>query len=40
LTCIAEVINALRADPNWTDVEVTQVEMAVRRIIARLIDPE
>jgi hypothetical protein len=40
LTCIAEAIGELRADPNWTDAEVTQVEMAVRRIIARLIDPQ
>jgi hypothetical protein len=40
IACVAEFIEQLRSDPTWSEFDVNQVETTVRKILARLIDPE
>jgi hypothetical protein len=38
LSCLAEYVAELRADPAWTDREIGEVERAVHRILKLIVD--
>jgi hypothetical protein len=40
IVSLALVIDELHADPSWTDKEVREVEVALRRILARIVKSE
>jgi hypothetical protein len=40
IVSLAQVVDELRADPNWTSGEVRQVEMALRKILVRVVSRE
>jgi len=40
IVSLAQIVDELHADPNWTAREVRQVEIALRKILARLTERE
>jgi hypothetical protein len=36
MACIAEFVSSFRSDPDWTESEISHVQLSATRVIARL----